>query len=54
MDRELLIVLGPEFHSMSPASKSSRISTILKYMVQTISFIAIDNKLLEPTAHFSK
>ena len=38
LEKELLIVLGPGFLSMSPASKSSRISTILKYKVLIISF----------------
>ena len=42
IERELLIILGPGFISMSPASKSNKISTILKNKLQIKSFKAND------------
>ena len=45
IERELLLVYGPGFISISPASKSNKISTILKYKLYTISLITNDNNL---------
>ena len=55
MERELLMLLGPGFISMSPDFRSRKISTILKYKLHTISLKTKDNNLkVLLTTHFRK